>query len=328
MKRDHWKDVPERKRYSLDRNENCDSHLRKFIEDAFYRNLQDIHAVEYPNMSKAYECMSDLYACSVDNLYLTSGCEQGIKSILEVYSDSLLPNLTYFQPTFGMVPVYADYYEYACKAINYEYKHDRFIAPIPSEGDVVYVADPDNPTGADLGYSHTRQLCENFKVVILDRAYAPISEIVQTSSLMQDYSNLYILHSFSKLYAGAGLRIGCILSCKENIDNLYQARPMYELNSIACEYVDFVRSNYIEYLTSIVGLSKSKEYIESQLGMLAPVVGTTGNFVIVEKNDKIMALLNNNIGYKELYIDGHNFIRITVPDIDLAKRLFNVLELL
>lgn len=329
MKRDHWSEVPARKKYSLDRNENCDTLLKEFIRTTFFNTLDDTDITQYPNMGKAYKEAADLYNCNVENLFLTSGCEQGIKSILELCTNDLniIPRLTYYYPTFGMVPVYANLYEYTAEIIPYEYKHTGFIAPLPEGGEVLYIADPDNPTGADLGYGNIQPLCNKFKVVILDKAYSMINTVVQYNKAVDQFDNLYVLHSFSKMYGAAGLRIGSVISNENNIKRLYEARPMYELNSIACKFISFVRSNYKEFLESAVRITSSKKYIETQLALLSNVVTTYGNFVIVEKNDKVLALLNN-VSYKELTVDGVKFIRITVPDINIAKKLFNVHELL
>jgi histidinol-phosphate aminotransferase len=223
-----------------------------------------------------------------------------------------------------MVPVYAKYFGYDETMINYVYKHDRFIAPWPTGGEIIYIADPDNPTGAEIEYQDIEKLCNTYGVVILDKAYSTIGEIVQYNSLIAEFSNLYMLHSFSKLYGAAGLRIGVVLSNPKNIELLYEKKPMYELSAMACTYIEFVKDNYIEYVKSSVRLADSKKYIENQLGNLSNVIRTRGNFVIVEKNDKITSVIGNTVGYKELTIDGCNFIRITAPDMDLAKTLFNV----
>ena len=68
--------------------------------------------------------------------------------------------------------------------------------------------------------------------VVIDEAYFGFYN-KSALALIKKYSNLIILRTFSKAYGLAGLRSGYIVSNKNNIDQLYKYRPMYEINSIA-----------------------------------------------------------------------------------------------
>jgi histidinol-phosphate/aromatic aminotransferase/cobyric acid decarboxylase-like protein len=78
---------------------------------------------------------------------------------------------------------------------------------------------------------------------------------------------------------------------------------------------------------SVNNLHESKRYIESQFNIITTVVPSNGNFVIAEKSDKLLAVLGNDIDYREINVNEHKFIRVTVPDLNLAKKLFHINEI-
>ena len=104
---------------------------------------------------------------------------------------------------------------------------------------VVFIANPNNPTGTWLA----RESLESFMVamptdtlIIIDEAYFEyVQERAYGSAVawLQDYPNLIVTRTFSKIYGLAGLRIGYALSNPEVADLLNRVRQPFNVNALA-----------------------------------------------------------------------------------------------
>ncbi len=99
--------------------------------------------------------------------------------------------------------------------------------------DIVVVGSPNNPTGdlADEAFM-LRLLDSTDALVLIDEAYGEYSAFSMLPHL-KDYENLLILHTFSKAYSLAGLRLGYILANPSVIDEFLKVRQNYSIDAFA-----------------------------------------------------------------------------------------------
>ena len=122
-----------------------------------------------------------------------------------------------------------------------DYGHDLegMLAAIRPDTHVVFIANPNNPTGTML----TPQALESFLdrvpkrvVVIIDEAYNDyLDPALRSPSIawLQRFSNLIVTRTFSKVYGLAGLRVGYAV-CHERIaDLLNRVRQPFNVNNLA-----------------------------------------------------------------------------------------------
>jgi histidinol-phosphate aminotransferase len=104
---------------------------------------------------------------------------------------------------------------------------------------VVYIANPNNPTGTWMAKEELKGLLDNIAsnvVVVVDEAYF---EYVQNpdypdaSQWLGEYPNLVVTRTFSKAYGLAGLRIGYALSSPPIANLLNRVRQPFNANSLA-----------------------------------------------------------------------------------------------
>jgi len=104
---------------------------------------------------------------------------------------------------------------------------------------VLFVCNPNNPTGTygssqDLE-SFLREVPTNI-VVVLDEAYADFADandFPNSRTLLEEFPNLLILRTFSKIYGLAGLRIGYAVGRQELIAAMAKAAMPFNVNSLA-----------------------------------------------------------------------------------------------
>jgi histidinol-phosphate aminotransferase len=127
----------------------------------------------------------------------------------------------------------------AHSSMPYGHDLDAIRALIDSNTRVVFIANPNNPTGTWLSADAMRQFLQNVPrevIVVVDEAYF---EYVQEhaypdcSQWLDLFPNLVVTRTFSKAYGLAGLRIGYGLSSPEIADLLNRVRQPFNTSSLA-----------------------------------------------------------------------------------------------
>jgi histidinol-phosphate aminotransferase len=104
---------------------------------------------------------------------------------------------------------------------------------------LVYLANPNNPTGALLGAAEVRSLIDQLPnaICVLDEAYAEYAEPEPEGPalLRGGAPRLCVLRTFSKVYGLAALRVGYALASPDVADALDRVRPIFNVNQPAQE---------------------------------------------------------------------------------------------
>ncbi len=183
----------------------------------------------------------------------------------------------------------------AVPAKNYGHDLAAMRAAIRPDTRLIWIANPNNPTGNFLPYPEVRAFLENVPkdvVVVLDEAYneyLPPADRVDTASWIKDFPNLVVCRTMSKIYGLAGLRIGYALASVDVADLMNRVRQPFNVNNLALagalaalDDEEFLRASYDlnqRGMTQIVaGLEKlGLEYIRPH-----------GNFVTFKAGDAAM----------------------------------------
>lgn len=121
---------------------------------------------------------------------------------------------------------------------NYSYDLDGILAEINPSTKIVYLANPNNPTGSMFTADEFEQFmddCPRDVVVILDEAYYSYAarNPEYHNGLTYNYQNLLVMRTFSKDYGLAGLRIGFCAGPEELIREMYKVKLPFEPNYLA-----------------------------------------------------------------------------------------------
>ena len=124
-------------------------------------------------------------------------------------------------------------------AVDYGHDLDAMAAAIDADTRLVYVANPNNPTGtfipADKIEAFLQKVPSNV-IVVLDEAYneylAPQHQF-ESSAWVRKYPNLIVSRTFSKAYGLAGLRVGFAIAQPEVTDLMNRIRQPFNVNSLA-----------------------------------------------------------------------------------------------
>jgi histidinol-phosphate aminotransferase len=127
----------------------------------------------------------------------------------------------------------------ATPARNYGHDLGAMRAAIRPDTRIVWIANPNNPTGNFLPYPEVRAFLAAVPqevVVVLDEAYneyLPPAERVDTAAWISDFPNLVVTRTFSKIFGLAGLRVGYALASAEIADLMNRVRQPFNVNNLA-----------------------------------------------------------------------------------------------
>ena len=124
-------------------------------------------------------------------------------------------------------------------AKNFSHDLDLMLESIEESTKLIFIANPNNPTGSFIEYDELIKFLEKVPehiIVLLDQAYFDYSSFETKDMEFDDLSkfpNLIMSRSFSKAYGLAGFRVGFCVSSKEIADYLNRGRQPFNANSLA-----------------------------------------------------------------------------------------------
>ena len=146
------------------------------------------------------------------------------------------------EPSFVVYSLAAQLFEAVLKPIPLkDFTHDlsAFANALTSKTRLVYICNPNNPTGTFvplLAIEAFLKICPSNVLVVLDEAYYEYVEektYLGSLKLLNDYPNLVVLRTFSKVYGLAGLRVGYGIGHPELVKVFQKTRQPFNVNSLA-----------------------------------------------------------------------------------------------
>jgi len=125
------------------------------------------------------------------------------------------------------------------KEKNFKASTDEILSKVTNKTKIVFIANPNNPTGTYLPKKDMINLRKKLKsniLLIVDDAYFEFlnsDDFKSGLDLFKDFDNVLVTRTFSKIYGLAGLRLGWGYSSKEIIDAMYQIKPPFNINRTA-----------------------------------------------------------------------------------------------
>lgn len=318
----------------LDLNENIIGPSPRVLEA-----LKDISARDiqfYPVYGELIETIARHNNVDMSMVLPTNGADEAISYIFNTFVESDDTVLT-VEPTFAMPKVYANSTGCKYKEISYSKKWqfplDEFLSQIDDGVKLIIITTPNSPTGESIKREDLFKILDKAKnsYVLIDETYSNYSEQSYTD-LLKEYKNVLVAKSMSKDFAIAGLRLGYIISCAENIDYIKRIMSPFSVNVLAAKagVAAIADVEYFEGVKSQVRESK-QILIDGLKGLAKKVYPSDANFLCIDWGSRAefiyKKLLKAGIKAK-FYDDGsmlQNHFRMAVPAPSQAKQILDVL---
>lgn len=279
----------------LDKNENLDPELMALSRRVFESMPMGALAT-YPEAGELYRKLANWAGVSADSLLLTPGSDGVIRLVFEAFvepGDSVIIT----EPTFAMYPVYAKMFGAQAMAVKYQPGTNGPVIDITRIGQLVRetkpkilcLPNPDSPTGTIASSDCLEDMleaCESVgSVLLVDEAYHPFHAETMINRT-QTSKNLVVARTFAKAWGAAGMRIGYAVAHPETINYLHKLRPMYEVSTIATEFMSRMLDHAGEMQASVDRIIAGKGWFaKSMMELGFDALPTAGNFQHVNFHD-------------------------------------------
>lgn len=215
---------------------------------------------------------------------------------------------------------------------------DALLAAVGPATKLLYLANPNNPTGTWLDGDALRRLVEAVPpevIVVVDEAYAEMADAPDYRSAMplaRERGNVVVTRTFSKAYALAGLRCGYAVAAEGLVAVVERIRESFNVNGLALAACEAA-------LEDTAHLAWARERNAEQRTALAQALDARGvgtlpsqtNFLLARFGERTVAiedaLLQRSVVLRPT--GGYGlpaFSRITVGTADENRRLLAALD--
>ena len=216
------------------------------------------------------------------------GADEIIDVLAKTYIDSgdefivPLPSYMYYEyllKQYGASPVYARW-DLEENKLDVESIYEA----ISDKTKMIFLCTPNNPTGTLIDKEVLMDIASKNPnvLIVIDEAYFEYSEVTN-KDLINDFDNIFIIRTMSKVLGLAGMRIGYGLACEEIIEYMHRIKPVFSLTrlSFVAALNTFRDKDYIE--ESIKKGIESREYLYSEVSKIEGlnVFPSKSNFMLI-----------------------------------------------
>ena len=247
--------------------------------------------------------LSDHYGVPSDQLVVGNGSDELISLLIRVFCLGF-PGARVLTPQYAFVA-------YRIAALSHQIAVDEaplledwkvncesLTAQWRPETRIIFLANPNNPTGAYLSAADLRRVLDFAEargtLVVVDEAYfeyVRAQDYLSGLDLLNDYSCLVIFRTFSKAYGMAGLRLGVLIASPEVADLINRVRSPFNTNLLA-QLAGRVAIQDQAYVRRGVELTWGEmDRVKMSLEKMGfRVTPSQGNFLLFDTGQKAQAL--------------------------------------
>lgn len=181
---------------------------------------------------------------------------------------------------------------------NYRFCVDNLISAITPETRILYLPNPNNPTGTYITTDELNKILAALPdscLLIIDEAYVefccfsgnPPDGYPNSLDALKGRNNVIVLRTFSKAYGLAGLRVGYGIADVKLIEQMTKVKMTFEVSLLAQAAAEAAWDD-IEHIKRTVENNNSEllRYYQVLDELKLQYVKSNGNFVLIELNDE------------------------------------------
>ncbi len=262
--------------------------------EAISRALPESHIYPDGAARELRGALAERHGCAPDRVIVGNGSDEVLTMIAAAYLNPgdrvLIGKHTFSQYEFSARLFDAEVDKVEMPGLAFDL--DRFLSAITPVTRVVYLCSPNNPTGLAISQDNFDRFYRELDpdvLLVIDHAYVDYVEddgALKADALVSSVnppSNVIVLHTFSKLWGLAALRIGYGLAHADRITDLEKVRSPFNVGSLgqiaalaALRDDEFAKESRS---TNRLGMDRMKALC-SELGLAT--LPSQANFITVE----------------------------------------------
>ncbi|MEW6264633.1 MAG: histidinol-phosphate transaminase [Thermodesulfobacteriota bacterium] len=283
--------------------------------------------------------LSELFGLHPDQFIVGNGANEVIAFVIKAFCREG-DNIITADKTFAVYEWVAEFSGFEARLTplrDHAFDDENMLARIDDRTKILFVCNPNNPTGTYWSQTRLRRFLDRIagrRIVVIDEAYC---EFVETPdypnglALINEYPNLVVFRTFSKMYGLAGLRIGYLAGSPEVVDMVRRTCVVYSVNVLAQEaaLAALEDEEHIPRTRELV--REGKSFLTRELSALGlEYITGEGNFLMIKLP------LSDSLAYRRLMTRGvmirtmtgfrfPNWIRVTMAPREALEALVEAL---
>lgn len=311
----------------LNTNEHAYGPSPKVYEAIAAKNNADLRLYPAADSDDLQKAIADLHQVQSQQVFLGNGSDEVLAHIFNTLflrdgRPLLMPDITYsfyktycayFKVPYELVPLAKDF-----SVCVQDYTQPRAVAPA-----AIIFANPNAPTGIALALDQIAAIAQANpdSAVVVDEAYVDFGAD-SAIALLDRYENIVVVHTLSKSYALAGLRVGYAVASTEIVAGLQRVKDSfnsYPLDSLAQAGALAAVQDRAYFDEKRLAIIASRDKLTKDLQALGfNVLPSKTNFVFAQHPDFDAALLHQQLRDRQILVRHfkqkriEQFLRITV----------------
>jgi histidinol-phosphate aminotransferase len=318
----------------LDFNENttgCSPAVRRALAKLTAKQL-----AMYPEYQAPTQRIARHLGVRPEELLLTNGGDDALRVFFDTFVESG-SSILICEPTFPMYRYYAEIYGARISMLRYgremEFPLEGVIAALRKKPRVLFIANPNNPTGTLLQEEELRRILKaaTDTAVVMDEAYAEFSGF-SAMPWIRKYPQLFVAKTFSKVAGLAALRLGAVVACEESLALVRRAMPPFPVNLAALVAAEAALNDRVTMQRYVNEVKRLRAWFSAEFEKLdVKTYPSAGNFLLANFGPSGPALFQKlekqGILLRERSKDmGPGFVRITIGTQSEMQRLLKTIR--
>jgi histidinol-phosphate aminotransferase len=266
---------------NLDANENS------------FGSIGDTKHNRYPDpyQTELKILISEIKNIPVDRIFLGNGSDEAIDLIYRAFCIPGTDNVITCPPTYGMYKVSAQTQDIQCTEVSLTEDFDidpkRILAAADTYTKCIWLCSPNNPSGNLLSYEKIEYILTNFSgIVIIDEAYIDFADSPSWTTRLDEFPNLIVLHTFSKAWGLANIRLGLMAASPEIISVINAIKLPYNINGIIQDFAySHIKKHHTDKDIMVAKILKERAKLIreiKQIPYIEKIFPTEANFILVK----------------------------------------------
>lgn len=310
----------------IDLSSNINPEFPEEVNKILAESGKLINRLPEPNSLSLINVIAKKYGIEPKEVIAGSGSTELIDAICRAFRGK---KCLLLQPTYSEYEKYAELneisvsYEFLSEDKNFRYTDADFLYKLQNM-DLMFVCNPNNPTGGLVSKDELRFLAEIYKNVtfVIDESYMAFSGDCGKSMIGGNQKNILVLKSFSKVFGVPGIRSGFLSGKNQNLlEQIREFISPWSLNSFAQEISkELIQLDTEDIAKNVLRLRDSTEKKLRTINGVK-VFSSHANYILMKLENKTSAetyeFFKNN---KILIRDCSNFVGLSEGFIRVSVR--------
>ncbi len=305
------------------------------------RRFPPPRAAVYPSGDSYYlrHKLADKFGKQPDQFLVGNGANEVISFVIKAFCEQG-DNIITGDKTFAVYEWVAEFSGLEARLMplkDYGFDDAGMLDGVDERTKIIFVCNPNNPTGTYWSRDRFRRFLDAVggrTIVVADEAYCEFVEaddFPDGMSLIDEYPNLVVFRTFSKMYGLAGLRIGYLAAALPLVQAIRSTCIVYSVNTIAQEAAVAALGDDDHIVRTKEMVREGKEFLRNELaGLKLPFIYGEGNFIMIKLP------MSDTLAYRKLMTQGvmvrtmtgfrfPNYIRVTISSMEAMDAFIRAL---